>query len=260
MSKHRGPRTTVNPIELRAHLEEQLGFLERSAGAFDNGFDGEAKRLATTIRILVHDTSQSNSLLSQLSLLHSTDFIDTALPFLPGNVASYSGLISLARLGEKSQFIPHLDEGPRPHRAISFSDWWKSIVVVDGDGRAISRMQLILTAANQDGGTHVDPSLDSVYYDLAKKNSLNWFAGDGVNWLAIQGAERASIRQIAHEVLKTLRPGYTKTSEKPDFAIAGVFLGLASDFPAVPFGSIRRNAPCPCGSGRKFKHCHGRWP
>ena len=19
-----------------------------------------------------------------------------------------------------------------------------------------------------------------------------------------------------------------------------------------------RNAPCPCGSGRKFKHCHGR--
>ncbi|MFX8466508.1 SEC-C metal-binding domain-containing protein [Acinetobacter baumannii] len=19
-----------------------------------------------------------------------------------------------------------------------------------------------------------------------------------------------------------------------------------------------RNAPCPCGSGKKFKHCHGR--
>jgi preprotein translocase subunit SecA len=22
--------------------------------------------------------------------------------------------------------------------------------------------------------------------------------------------------------------------------------------------NIGRNAPCPCGSGRKFKHCHGR--
>ena len=24
------------------------------------------------------------------------------------------------------------------------------------------------------------------------------------------------------------------------------------------WGSVGRNAPCPCGSGRKFKHCHGR--
>jgi preprotein translocase subunit SecA len=24
------------------------------------------------------------------------------------------------------------------------------------------------------------------------------------------------------------------------------------------WGNPGRNAPCPCGSGRKFKHCHGR--
>jgi uncharacterized protein len=24
------------------------------------------------------------------------------------------------------------------------------------------------------------------------------------------------------------------------------------------FATARRNDPCPCGSGRKFKHCHGR--
>jgi preprotein translocase subunit SecA len=23
------------------------------------------------------------------------------------------------------------------------------------------------------------------------------------------------------------------------------------------WGRTARNAPCPCGSGRKFKHCHG---
>jgi len=22
-------------------------------------------------------------------------------------------------------------------------------------------------------------------------------------------------------------------------------------------GKVSRNAPCPCGSGRKYKHCHG---
>jgi preprotein translocase subunit SecA len=23
------------------------------------------------------------------------------------------------------------------------------------------------------------------------------------------------------------------------------------------WGKVQRNAPCPCGSGKKFKHCHG---
>jgi preprotein translocase subunit SecA len=25
------------------------------------------------------------------------------------------------------------------------------------------------------------------------------------------------------------------------------------------WGKVRRNEPCPCGSGKKFKHCHGRF-
>ncbi|WP_148299403.1 SEC-C metal-binding domain-containing protein, partial [Komagataeibacter kakiaceti] len=24
------------------------------------------------------------------------------------------------------------------------------------------------------------------------------------------------------------------------------------------WGEVSRNAACPCGSGRKYKHCHGR--
>jgi len=28
--------------------------------------------------------------------------------------------------------------------------------------------------------------------------------------------------------------------------------------PRPPWAGTPRNAPCPCGSGRKFKHCHGR--
>ncbi|HOU14600.1 MAG TPA: SEC-C metal-binding domain-containing protein [Anaerolineae bacterium] len=27
---------------------------------------------------------------------------------------------------------------------------------------------------------------------------------------------------------------------------------------AARFAQARRNDPCPCGSGKKFKHCHGR--
>jgi preprotein translocase subunit SecA len=38
-----------------------------------------------------------------------------------------------------------------------------------------------------------------------------------------------------------------------------------SDVPEVDaetiasWGSVGRNAPCPCGSGKKYKHCHGRF-
>jgi preprotein translocase subunit SecA len=31
--------------------------------------------------------------------------------------------------------------------------------------------------------------------------------------------------------------------------------------PADPstWGKVQRNAPCPCGSGKKYKHCHGAY-
>jgi preprotein translocase subunit SecA len=34
--------------------------------------------------------------------------------------------------------------------------------------------------------------------------------------------------------------------------------GSGSANPRAPWAGTGRNAPCPCGSGKKFKHCHGR--
>ena len=65
--------------ELSQHLQEQLEFLQASAGAYDQGFEGEAKRLAVSIRVLVHDTSNSNSLLGQLGQ-KDIKFLDSAIP------------------------------------------------------------------------------------------------------------------------------------------------------------------------------------
>jgi uncharacterized protein len=41
---------------------------------------------------------------------------------------------------------------------------------------------------------------------------------------------------------------------------ANVMLHLAREDAELErrFAQARRNDPCPCGSGRKFKHCHGR--
>ncbi|HET9019259.1 MAG TPA: SEC-C domain-containing protein, partial [Acetobacteraceae bacterium] len=42
--------------------------------------------------------------------------------------------------------------------------------------------------------------------------------------------------------------------------VATMTLGSAAVDPNDPatWANSPRNAPCPCGSGRKFKHCHGR--
>ncbi|HEX9571763.1 MAG TPA: SEC-C metal-binding domain-containing protein, partial [Burkholderiales bacterium] len=42
--------------------------------------------------------------------------------------------------------------------------------------------------------------------------------------------------------------------------------GAGADAPPAPkpapfvrqMGKIGRNDPCPCGSGKKYKHCHGK--
>ena len=40
--------------------------------------------------------------------------------------------------------------------------------------------------------------------------------------------------------------------------VAGAATEVDPQNPAT-WGKVQRNAPCPCGSGKKFKHCHGRF-
>ena len=39
---------------------------------------------------------------------------------------------------------------------------------------------------------------------------------------------------------------------------ADEIMALYKDEPEDQFVGVGRNDPCPCGSGRKFKQCHGR--
>jgi hypothetical protein len=58
---------TQTDDELREHLRDSVEFLAASSAAYDAGAEGEAKRIATTIRVLVHDTNSSKSLLEAVS-------------------------------------------------------------------------------------------------------------------------------------------------------------------------------------------------
>ena len=56
-----------------------------------------------------------------------------------------------------------------------------------------------------------------------------------------------------------------QTAEEQAAFIEQQNANMEADIPEVDeetiasWGNVGRNAPCPCGSGRKFKHCHGRF-
>lgn len=254
--------------DLEEHLREQLEFLRRSADAYDQGFDGEAKRLAIAIRILIHDTSNSHSLLGQLGM-RCGDFHSLCLPHDPSNLTPHGGLVFIGLADKDAECMAMLDDVP-VKRLLPFDEWWNEVVFVDDTKEKLTRKQLVLAVANQDGGAHVDPGLDETYARLSRQNSMGWMHVGPEGNRPIPRPERAAMRQIAHEVLKTLLPGYTKQPIRsvgiivggmelrpvvPDIFSAGMRPLASPQF--VHMTGVARSAPCPCGSKKKFKRCHG---
>lgn len=247
------------PESLREHLEEQLEFLRRSGDAYDEGFKAEAKRLAVTLRLLLHDTGRSHSLLGQLGL-KDRNFLSTAVPHRAENKLTHGGLIVMAMGQADTEYVAPLDDCTT-HRWLLFGEWWGETVFEDDQNNLLSREDLILTVANKDGGAHVDPELTEVYARLSRDNSMAWVqktpSGEE---RPIPHPERAAVRQVAHEVLRTLLPQYLKERKVEAQAIfSGPMLVKGPKAPEIPDPEeYGRNDPCPCGSGHKYKVCHGR--
>lgn len=253
------PKRQLAQRDLLSHLEDQLGFLQESAAAFDAGKTREAKRLAVALRTLLHDTPHSRSLLGQLGR-KSEKFWDTAVPEMPGNLLAHGGLIAMQLVPGAPKYTPLLDDFAGASQ-IDFEIWWSARVFCEPGGQVLSRRDLILIAANQDGGAHVDPALDERYARFAHDNALAALSVDAAgDRRPVEGAVAAAIRQIAHEVLRTLLPAYCMSRVPGGGAAPAAILPL----PRVTLGErmptpkIGRNHPCHCGSGRKFKKCHGR--
>lgn len=231
--------------ELVGHLAAQVGHLERSAIAFDAGTEDEASRLATSIRVLVHDhpRSGSQSVLTQLGIKDSLRYLDTSLShrgLRPNHPGWDAGLASMEILpGRGGRYVAMLDNLPPERvRQSSFSSWWsKTIYRRVGFGRK----DLVLGLADMDGGAHVDARLEDAYADLTRRNVLGWAYSDDNGNRPFEGnAAKASVRQITYELLSTLKG---QLSPEGDL--------LSTE----PTG---RNSPCTCGSGRKYKRCCGR--
>ena len=64
--------------------------------------------------------------------------------------------------------------------------------------------------------------------------------------------QRRSLLQAAQESLEELRQGHV-----PEYSPLDAAEVPRSQPPRSAGAKVGRNAPCPCGSGKKYKHCHG---
>lgn len=254
--------------QINEYLNEQIEFLKVSCRSYDSGFIGESKRLATTLRTLVHDTPKSNSLL-KLANKTGMNFIDTAIPYDDGNLLSHSSLVQFHMTLSGTKIMPFLDD--TEITLVPFLDWWNGIVLVDSKRNEFSRKDITLYLANKAGGAHVDRAIDELYDNLCNKNSMGWNNGLG-DGRVIAGEDNvpATMRQIAHEAIKSFDKTYscnvaltsdTKIVIKGMGAISGAqidlerYPNLKKNRPQIDGRRVGRNDLCPCGSGKKYKKC-----
>lgn len=200
-------KLTRNQIEEK--LKEQIQLLQLAAENYDKGVEIAAQNMATALRVLVHDTPKSMSILSIYKIKSNTPFFNTAFPYSPTNLLTHNGLVGMKfeseEDGSKGVYMPHFGGLPE-NRYCGFNAWWEDdIVIKDKKARTFSRKDLVLYVANKDGGAHVDEKIKEEYSDLKYNNSIGWMMKDNSGERSLDNSViYASIREIAYEVLKSL--------------------------------------------------------
>ena len=178
----------------------------------------ESKRIATAIRVLIHDTHNSRSLLLSLGVKEVVKYIDSSSPNngrlhsmtgMQGVVGSpldaYLGLVAKINTGDKLIAVPlymqHLKEWHASYSKKDFSDWWTA-QVYSHNGNNYTRRDLILFLANKDGGAHVDPEQPEGYQE-AKENKLQLNI-NGIRADFDRNIVFATVAQIGWELLNSI--------------------------------------------------------
>lgn len=152
----------------------QLNFLKKRTASFDEGDWDEAIAAATHIRVIVHDTANSRSLLTHMGIKEIMKFFSTTEGINPRNLLPTEPF-TLMRLGPSgAQRLPFDDELISIKlRPVNFRDWWTTPVMKDAQGNIWTRENLILKLSNKGGGAHLEDYEE-------KEETLR--AGDSFGW------------------------------------------------------------------------------
>jgi hypothetical protein len=224
-------KIAVGANEIEEQFQDQLGFLEKSAKAFDAGESSEYRRMAVALRILLwHRPPNSHSLVQQVGLGNAS-FESTGIQINSRNLLTDFGLALTNLTDGGARLQPILDDSPIKSRWIALDDWLAEPVLRDNHRHLFTRIDFIRYVADQDGGAHVDPAMDEPYHRLVNENSIGLIeiGPDGLK--PVEQIERVYIRQIAYEAATSLEAAWQRK------------LG---------------NRRCDCGSGRKRRYCCGK--
>ena len=153
-------------MNLRLEIAKQLNFIISSCRLYDDGLHEEAVRIALTARVLFHETTNSRSLIRSHFQKRDIKLRSTTMLNMP--VSSQSqGLGFLGLELSTGNFRPMLDTTKR-NTPLPFADWWEEPVLkLNKEGETVTRKQIILLAAEKDGGAHIDINKPSWYERLA---------------------------------------------------------------------------------------------
>jgi hypothetical protein len=206
----------VATIDFVRHLEMQFGFIETSAREYDAGNLNEAIRIATSLRIIFHQTSTSTSILTHLN--SNNVRIATSLPPLPRpTTGTWTPLVQVSipihyadgkvTGFDTPEYKPKLGSINLTRQVVA-ADWWADEPAFLLKGKKVSRSDIVKWAANKDGGAHVDGvlpldylALHNEFNDLMQIDIGNPQAG-GASF-SCENAHLAALRQMAYEILSS---------------------------------------------------------
>lgn len=108
--------------DLQRRMNEHLGYIRKSADAFDAGDESEARRIAVSIRVLVRDTKNMTSLLTQLGK-KNVGFVDTCVERIETGGPAWSGLVMLHSGPLGTKYDPNLDSASEKAGVADFDTW-----------------------------------------------------------------------------------------------------------------------------------------
>lgn len=206
----------------REALREQVSLLASYAEQYDAGHIAYAKPMATALRLLIHQTKSSHSLLQQLGLRQGR-FFAVAKTLRPGNLATECDLLVTMLIGGVgAKHLPCIRPMTLRDR-VSFPEWWSASILKGRGGATMSRRDVITAVANTDGGAHFDAGLEKVYHSFRTGQLLGWSVNLEGGRTALQvgmadadpsadppgtyleAPQYACIRTIVHEFLLTMQ-------------------------------------------------------
>lgn len=186
---------------MRSQLQRQLGYIHRSARLFDLGYLDEAVRIATCLRVLFHDKPRDPPNQGSIHKLLGRPPIALRTTVKPSTLSPSVGMFD---------GLMHLPGNMRPWNdylngdvyLLELDAWWSQVMFVV-DGHHVNRRQLVLWAAEKDGGAHSDTQLHSGYEALFRMWTLMSTDSSQSSGTPVPYQHLFALRRFALEVLSS---------------------------------------------------------